>query len=196
MCNTTGSGQKNCTNCPGRLRFLSIHAYYFFNFLLFNDLLFCMPVMKRRFLFLCLSTLLIFCGLASFRSAAATDLRDDVLSEVNKLRSSKGLPELVMDDDLNAIAQKHSENMARGKVRFGHSGFSSRSALARKKMGSNTAAFAENVAFGPATAEGVISLWKNSSGHRRNMLGQYRYAGIGVATDRKGTVYYTMIFLG
>jgi len=78
-----------------------------------------------------------------------------------------------MNKDLNAIAQKHSEDMAKGRVGFGHSGFNHRYSLASKKIkGFKT--FAENVAYGARSGKEAVTMWKNSSGHRRNMLGNYR----------------------
>ena len=55
--------------------------------------------------------------------------------------------------------------------------------------------FAENVAYGANTAREVVTLWKNSPGHRRNMLGNFKYIGIGTAKDSKGQIYYTEIFV-
>ena len=47
-------------------------------------------------------------------------LNDEVLKYTNQFRKSKRLPALEMRDDLNAIARKHSEDMAKGKCSFGH----------------------------------------------------------------------------
>lgn len=149
--------------------------------------------MKRTFLFTVLACLVIFTSLISFSPVSDIHLVNDVLSQTNKFRRSKGLPVLVINEDLNAIAQKHSANMAKGRVRFGHGGFSQREAQAKRKI-SPLHSFAENVAYGPTTGKQVVAMWKNSSGHRRNMLGQYRYIGIGIAKDRRGRIYYTQVF--
>lgn len=100
-----------------------------------------------------------------------------------------------MRQELNSIAEKHSEDMAKGKVAFGHTGFEKRSAKANKEI-KGMHRFAENVAYGASTAKEVVTLWKNSPGHRRNMLGPYKYIGIGIAKDRKGRIYYTQVFGG
>ena len=98
-----------------------------------------------------------------------------------------------MRGDLNAMAQKYSEDMARGRTGFGHSGFNQRfNQASRMIKGFKT--YAENVAYGARSAKEVVNMWKNSSGHRRNMLGNYRYIGIGAAKDRHGVVYYTQVF--
>ncbi|HEX6192030.1 MAG TPA: CAP domain-containing protein [Chitinophagaceae bacterium] len=133
--------------------------------------------------------LLIF--LASFTSSGNLD--KEVLKYANEFRRTRKLPALVMRDDLNAIARKHSEDMARGKRSFGHGGFEKRTVQIQKAYPSCTVA--ENVAYGSPTAEDVITQWKNSSGHRKNLLGDFKFTGIGTARDRSGTLYYTQIFV-
>jgi uncharacterized protein YkwD len=151
--------------------------------------------MKRTFLFTTLTCLTIFISFISFSPVTDANLVDDVLSQTNKFRRSKGLPALIINDDLNAIAQKHSINMAKGRVGFVHGGFSQREAQAKRKINS-LYSFAENVAYGPTTGKQVVTMWKNSSGHRRNMLGRYKYIGIGIAKDRRGRIFYTQVFGG
>ncbi len=119
----------------------------------------------------------------------------EVYMETNVFRKTKGLSELELREELNIIAQQHSENMARGKISFGHSGFKKRNTLALKSM-SNIKGFAENVAFGASTGKDVVLMWKNSEGHRQNMMGRFRFVGIGVARDKKGIIYYTQVFGG
>jgi uncharacterized protein YkwD len=154
--------------------------------------------MKRTFVITSLICLCLFTSLISFSPVTAVtdaNLVDDVLSQTNKFRKSKGLSALVIREELNAIAQKHSADMARGRVGFGHGGFAKRDAMARKKMNS-IHSFAENVAYGPTSGKQVVTMWKNSSGHRRNMLGRYKYIGIGIAKDRQGRIFYTQVFAG
>jgi uncharacterized protein YkwD len=131
--------------------------------------------------------------LSSFTIFAEKDITDDILNYTNKFRKSGGFPELIMRDELNEIARKHSTDMASGRAGFGHDGFSRRYAMAAKKI-KGMKAFAENVAYGARSGEEVVELWKKSTGHRRNMLGRYTYTGIGIAKDRKGYIYYTQVF--
>lgn len=151
--------------------------------------------MKRTFLFTTLTCITLFFSLISFSPLTETNLVDDVLSQTNKFRRSKGLPALIINEDLNAIAQRHSINMARKRVGFGHGGFSQRESQARKRI-KPLYSFAENVAYGPTTGKQVVTMWKNSPGHRRNMLGRYKYIGIGIAKDRRGRIFYTQVFAG
>lgn len=127
--------------------------------------------------------------------APSSDITTEVLSSTNAFRKSWGLSPLQLNAELNRIAQMHSQNMAKGRVRFGHGGFNSRDAEARRKI-RGIRRFAENVAFGVDRGREAVEMWKNSSGHRRNLLGSYKYMGIGAARDRKGRVYFTQLFAG
>ena len=97
-----------------------------------------------------------------------------------------------MNDELNELAEKHSKNMASGKVAFGHDGFQVRTEKVRKKL--NDALVAENVAYGQFGGKEVVEQWKKSSGHRANILGKYKYIGIGIAKSKNGMIYFTQIF--
>ena len=131
----------------------------------------------------------------SFIPAENNSIEKDVLTETNNFRKSKGKGELQMKAELNAIAEQHSINMAKGKVAFGHAGFERRNALAVSSV-SSISSFAENVAYGANSASEVVTMWKNSTGHRTNMLGAYKYIGIGIAKDKAGRIYFTQVFAG
>ena len=121
-------------------------------------------------------------------------LTEDVFKYTNEFRRSKGMPALVIRDDLNAIARKHSEDMAKGRRSFGHGGYEQRESQIQKLI-RPFSGMGENVAYGAGSGKEVVSLWKNSTVHRRNMLGNYKYIGIGTARDRRGFIYYTQIFV-
>ncbi|MDP4284900.1 MAG: CAP domain-containing protein [Bacteroidota bacterium] len=149
--------------------------------------------MKRNFLFALVLILFFFIGLSSFFSNDNKGLVQEVFTETNQFRKSEGLAKLVIRKDLNVLAQKHSEDMASGRVGFGHDGFEERNAVAQKEI-KDMHSFAENVAYGATSGKEVITMWESSPGHRRNMLGQYQYTGIGVAKDSQGRIYYTEVF--
>lgn len=151
--------------------------------------------MKPFFLCVPVICMLFIACLSSFSPAGKDGLVNDVLAETNRFRKSKGLAELQLREELNTIAQQHSSNMAKGKVAFGHDGFSKRNNMAVKSMGS-IKGFAENVLFGASTGKDAVNMWKNSEGHRKNILGRYRYVGIGIAKDKQGRNYYTQVFAG
>jgi uncharacterized protein YkwD len=146
---------------------------------------------RYRFPFI-LCCLLLFISFASFLSDNNANIAQDVFYQTNQFRKTHGLNELIMRNDLNKIAQRHSEDMARGRVAFGHAGFYKR-ALAKKDI-KQLSSFAENVAVGPTSGKQVVVMWKNSPEHRRNMLGRFKYIGIGIAKDKNGRLYYTQVF--
>jgi uncharacterized protein YkwD len=121
-------------------------------------------------------------------------LTDDILKYTNQFRRSEGLPALAMRNDLNAIARRHSEDMASGRTGFGHAGYDKRESEVEKLI-RPCHGMAENVAYGPVTGKEVVAMWQNSKGHRKNILGDYKWIGIGTATDGRGVIYYTQIFV-
>jgi uncharacterized protein YkwD len=133
----------------------------------------------------------------SFTSAqlSSEKLNEDVLKYTNQYRKSKGLKNLEMREDLNAIARKHSEDMATGRRSFGHGGYDQRVSKIKKTVQPCEGLVAENVAFGASSGKEAIDIWKKSTGHRKNMLGDYKYIGIGTARNKKGVIYYTQIFV-
>ncbi len=98
-----------------------------------------------------------------------------------------------MRKDLNRIARGHSEDMAKGRKGFGHCGFEQRQKEVAQILPFHS--MAENVAYGARSGREAVALWKSSSAHRRNLLGNYKYTGIGTARDRKGNIYFTQIFV-
>lgn len=112
----------------------------------------------------------------------------------NEYRSKHRRDTLILDTFLCRLAREHSENMAKGKTRFGHSGFDDRYDRISEVLSSNGAA--ENVFMSHGMADGyeAIDAWIHSKGHRENLLGKhYTRVGLGMATGKKGT-FYTQIF--
>lgn len=151
-----------------------------------------LPVLKTNFYFFIFSviSLLLFSSSAPLKEG----LTEDVLKYTNQFRKSKGLPALEMRNELNAIARNHSEDMASGRRSFGHGGYDQRE-LKVKKIIKPYSAMAENVAYGARNGKEAFEIWKNSSGHKKNMLGNYKYIGIGTAQNKRGVIYYTQIFV-
>jgi uncharacterized protein YkwD len=116
-----------------------------------------------------------------------------ILAQVNKYRKKHGMHALKMNDELNAVARKHSVSMASGRRKLGHAGFKQRQLDISRFL--KYSSIAENVAYGPTTASELVGLWANSPSHRQNMLGNYTYTGIGIAKNRQGRIFYTQIFL-
>lgn len=116
---------------------------------------------------------------------------------VNAHRARRGQAALIWDDQVAAAAREHSQAMARGSVPFGHDGFDDRAASIGAQL--PVGAMAENVAYdggsGGEMAGRVVDGWLRSSGHRRNIEGDFHITGVGVATAPDGRHYFTQIFV-
>jgi uncharacterized protein YkwD len=123
-----------------------------------------------------------------------TSLSAAILRYVNEYRHSKGLPSLQPNSFISSVALGHSRDMQSGKTPFGHDGFRTRIDRLRKQLGSIHVA-AENVASGPMGAREVVDGWLHSPGHRRNIEGDFRLTGIGIAGSSNGMIYFTQIFI-
>ncbi|MEM9485750.1 MAG: CAP domain-containing protein, partial [Cyanobacteria bacterium P01_F01_bin.116] len=108
---------------------------------------------------------------------------------------------LVLDTDLDDTADKHSEDMAKRDY-FSHTGKDGSKPWDRaEREGYETRTVGENIAAGYGSAKAVVEGWKNSPGHRANMLrANYNEIGIGhyyLANDT-GSVnyghYWTQVF--
>lgn len=140
--------------------------------------------------------LMIVCSLAFTSSQpAATELETEVLTATNKFRKENKLDSLSMVEAFNELARQHSEAMAKKKLSFGHSGFDKRQKAMMKEI-VGLRSFAENVSQGGGNGADFVERWKNSPQHRENLLGKYKYIGIGAATDRNGQIFVTQIFAG
>ena len=123
-----------------------------------------------------------------------SSMATEILAYINQYRVQHGLKKLVMNKHVSYEAYKHSDEMAKSKVAFGHDGFYQRIDNLHKSI-KNSSIGAENVAYNYKTAEIVARGWINSSGHRNNILGNYNLTGIGIAKDATGRLYYTQMFL-
>jgi uncharacterized protein YkwD len=117
----------------------------------------------------------------------------EILEYVNDDRKMQGLSPLKLSDVESSIAAKHSRDMASGKVPFGHSGLNARAKAIRKALG-EIMSVGENVASGPMSAREVVDGWLKSPGHKRNIEGDFTLTGIGIASDKRGNIYFTQIF--
>ena len=83
--------------------------------------------------------------------------------------------------------------MANGNVEFGHEGFDKRYDTVCIILKYQTAA-AENIEYGSSTGRSIYELWRNSPHHLENMLGDYKWIGIGISKSPEGVTYATEIF--
>ena len=114
---------------------------------------------------------------------------------VNVEREKNHLKPLKIDNRLNKIAIVKAKDMAREK-KMSHTSkkFGVTFNLIKKEGISYTKA-GENIASGHKTPEFVTERWLKSKGHRKNILERdYRFIGIGKATDNNGKIYLVQIF--
>jgi uncharacterized protein YkwD len=117
----------------------------------------------------------------------------DILRYVNEYRHKKGLAPLQANSYISSIALEHSRDMLSGKTPFGHEGLHERIERISKHLGPVHVG-AENVASGPMSAREVVDGWLHSPGHRRNIEGNFKLTGIGLARRGDGMIYFTQIF--
>lgn len=130
---------------------------------------------------------------ARIAAKIAPGIEEQILELINKHRKSKGLPALQYNLVIAGVAREHTMNMATKKVSFGHGGFSARFKYLTTHV-SGVTAVAENVAYGSQTAEEVVKGWLDSPPHRKNIEGDFRLTGIGVARDKNSRLYFTQLF--
>lgn len=118
----------------------------------------------------------------------------EVHDQVNAYRESLGLPALEVDPFLGELARAHSDDMAAGRVPFGHEGFEDRATLILAE-GATTAG--ENVAFNGGFADPnteAVQGWIGSPPHEENMAGDFTHSGVGIVLDDDGMSWFTHLF--
>jgi uncharacterized protein YkwD len=131
---------------------------------------------------------------AAQTAPATTQLERDAFNRINAYRKTKGLPAFVWNEAIAVQARIHSQNMANGRVPFGHDGFAAR--IAATKVPYSGAA--ENVAWNKGYAEPAKQAaegWFKSPGHETNIRGNYGLSAVGVARNAQGKVYFTQLFI-
>lgn len=128
-------------------------------------------------------------------SDQVTALETKLIRMVNDVRAKHGLQPTGMWDVLGYYARCHSQDMAAGKVKFGHGGFEQRAVGVQRyaqldSMGENVAYF-HNV---NDPLQLAVEMWMKSPDHRKNILDSYRETGIGIAFDEDGRCYITQLF--
>ncbi|MGB5963329.1 MAG: CAP domain-containing protein [Coleofasciculaceae cyanobacterium] len=128
--------------------------------------------------------------------ADLTSLEKSVYQKVNQYRKSKKLPPLKLNSAISQQARKHSQAMAKGNVPFSHDGFDDRIKAIAESLQYRSAA--ENVAFNQGYQnpdQQAVEGWIKSTGHRKNMEGNFDTTGIGVSKNAEGEYYLTQIFI-
>lgn len=124
----------------------------------------------------------------AFSVSADAGQESDFLAKINASRSSAGLSPVKMSGSLSNYARSHSANMADS-----NSIFHSTSDQLRAAAGSGWSKLGENVGRGPTVSD-LHTAFMNSSGHRKNILGDYDTVGIGTV-NKDGYIYVTVVFV-
>jgi hypothetical protein len=118
----------------------------------------------------------------------------DLAVQVNQMREKERLAPLAAVPSLMISAQKHAEDMAR-RGYFDHLSPEGSTPSERAGAEGYGPVNAENIfrASGATSSERVLERWMGSPGHRRNLLGDHREMGIGVAPGSGGS-YWVIVF--
>ncbi|MBD3883564.1 CAP domain-containing protein [Phormidium tenue FACHB-886] len=129
-------------------------------------------------------------------SATSTSaLEQAILQQINEYRRQKGLTTLTLNATITRQARQHSQQMSRSR-NMSHDGFNARVQTIAKSISYRGAA--ENVAFNQGYSNPdrqAVDGWIKSTGHRRNIEGDFSLTGIGVAKNTQGEYYFTQIFI-
>jgi uncharacterized protein YkwD len=117
-----------------------------------------------------------------------------MVSLVNQARTEAGLPTLVVDFAMAAVARAHSIDMAANDY-FSHTNLDGLSPFDRmRNAGIAYQGAGENIARYRSTAAAHAGLM-DSSGHRANILNErFTRIGIGVFVDGTGSMFFTQLF--
>lgn len=122
----------------------------------------------------------------------AISMAEEILQIVNTHRASIGKTPLEFNTLANDLAYEHTLYMI-DQNDISHDDFGNRSDRLIAEENANRTG--ENVAYGQRSAEHVMEAWLNSSGHRKNIEGDFTHIGIAVIKNTSGTYYFTQLFL-
>ena len=112
----------------------------------------------------------------------------------NTERSKDNLNTLLYSEQATISSRKHSEDMML-KNYFDHTNKENKTPFDRMKSeGIKYKNAGENIAAGQNSAIYAHHAWMNSLGHRKNILGDYKYIGVGVIFGGYYNIYYTQNF--
>lgn len=132
-----------------------------------------------------------------------------IFEKTNAIRTSRGLSELAQNDDMDQLAQLHSNNMVEYNF-YSHVDHQGKSPSQRADdLNFEWRRIAENIAQVPwfenvdgcgdtksaeSISECVVEGWRNSPGHYANMIGEFDQLGVGVAFTNDSIAYFTQVF--
>ena len=121
----------------------------------------------------------------------SNSVEQEVNNLINQYRTSIGLAKLEWNETIAEQCRNHSIDMANAHT-INHNGFTERVNSIGETIPWNWAG--ENVAYN-YTAQGAVTAWLNSPGHKSNIESNSNLTGVGVAFDEDSVMYFTQIFI-
>ena len=121
-------------------------------------------------------------------SAVPVSWQEQMLSSLNIIRAENAVEPLKLCNTLNKSAQGYAEVMATQNF-FDHEGQDGSTPSQRaQSAGYGYYGVGENIAAGQTSIEEVMTGWKNSPGHFKNMIkSEYMHVGFGMAINQETT---------
>ncbi len=125
--------------------------------------------------------------------SAAEVAAHEVVAVVNTQRAQRGLAAYEWNNQVEAAAAEHSADMAAHQL-MQHTGTDGTNAGQRlTRAGFQWTTWGENIAAGFVDPGALVTAWLNSSSHRPQILGSYRYVGVSAVASSDGTLYWTLV---
>jgi uncharacterized protein YkwD len=127
-----------------------------------------------------------------------------IVAQTNALRRSKGLANTTRNPQLDEVARRFAEYMARTD-KYGHEADGRTPAQRAVAQGYDYCVVLENIAFQyssagfrtPELASGIVAGWERSPGHRRNMLdADVTEIGVALVQSPRTARYYAVQMFG
>lgn len=119
-----------------------------------------------------------------------------IIAQTNIERNKRGLPTVHANLFLMKAAEIQAQNMAKLN-QLSHElrvrNLSTLEDRIRYVEYKNWTGIAENIAWNYDN-DAVVTGWMNSTGHRRNILGNYNEIGVAVIVNKNGEPYYCQVF--
>jgi LysM repeat protein len=115
----------------------------------------------------------------------------DLILAMNTLRTSNGLPALIEDPIVNAVAQTTADIMAANQMSW-HIGNVRGRLAAAGYGGGGTVWGTENFAVGNMSVDEIMVAWSDPDHMRPATIAAYCHVGAGVATASNGMTYYVL----
>jgi len=115
----------------------------------------------------------------------------DLILAMNSLRMANGLPALIEDPIINAVAQSTAQTMAASQMSWHMGNVSGRIAAAGYGGGATVWA-TENFAVGNQSIDEIMVVWSDADHMLPAVIAAYCHVGAGTATASNGRVYYIL----